>query len=181
MYFSLTCLSLVLVVAAASKLRSRAALASFRSGLSAHGITNSHLQRALSWAVPAVELLAAGALLAGGPFGWLRFVPCLALLAGFVGLAATHLHPTTTAVPCRCFGFSGATHPLVHLVSNGLLLAVGLVGAFRATGTIALTAPTALLQVSLGIVAALAVIFTDPLLNALSTAPEHFGAGASQP
>ncbi|WP_051579862.1 MauE/DoxX family redox-associated membrane protein [Pseudonocardia acaciae] len=151
-------------LAAASKLRNRAAFDQFVGAVRAvfprlsgrHGVVAAALVAATEAAVP-VLLVAPGTAPAGVALA------CLALL-GFTAAVVTALRRGST-VPCRCFGGSSAPLGRHHLVRNGVLLAAAALAAIapRDAGELAGIA----VAVGAGASAALLVARFDELVDLL--------------
>lgn len=117
-------LAVVFVLAAQSKVRGRKALADFTQTLGQFGFPRS-------WSGPLAitfiiaELACALLLLVAAAAG---YGLALALLGGFT-LGIARVLRGGAKVRCRCFGASDTPMGAAHLVRNGLLLSVALLGA----------------------------------------------------
>jgi methylamine utilization protein MauE len=129
--------AVVFAVSAVSKLRGRSALDEFVASLRQFGVP-AGWRRPVGIGVAlgegAIPVLLVGAALAGPSSG----TAARALVGAGFGLAAGMLAAFTLAIaravrggvraPCRCFGASSTPMGRPHLVRNGLLLAVAVVG-----------------------------------------------------
>lgn len=152
-------LAIVLVAAAASKLRDRARSA---EALATYGIAADAVRTAMLWAIVAIELAAGAALLADA--GWAAAAAC-ALFGAFALAGAAALAAGRAGRPCACFGatarLSRAT-PVASAVAALLAAAVAAGwlpvahGGYTRWLTVGLTASLAGVVVLTAVVLALA-------------------------
>lgn len=159
--FARVLLAVVFLVAVAGKLRTKKGFAEFRDSITA--IAPWLPARPIAVSVLTGEI-AAVALLAvpGTKTGYALVV---ALLAAFCAVIARNIL-SGQSVRCRCFGADGDVLGPKHLLRNGLLIAVAVIGAF-VTPPASWEEPLTLLTIAvvlLAVVVALHVLFTFGLV-----------------
>ncbi|WP_244224336.1 MauE/DoxX family redox-associated membrane protein [Corallococcus sicarius] len=118
-------LAVVFALAAGSKARSRESFKDFTRTLGSFGVPKALAGAPLAAAVVLAEALCVLLLLAAAPAG---YALALMLLGGFT-LGLVRAWRGAAPVSCRCFGASATPVGPGHLVRNGLLLSVGVLGA----------------------------------------------------
>lgn len=159
-------LATVLAVAAASKIKSRAALRDFTSSLGDFGIPAPLVHPALGLAIAATELACAAALLGAPRIGGSLSA---ALFVGFAAGIAQALG-RSEPVRCRCFGAAGAVLGRGHVARNLALAALAGVVAARGTAPARLDAAEAALATLAGLGAGLLITRWDDLAFLFSAA-----------
>lgn len=156
----------VLVVAAASKLMSRAALRDFAASLTEFGFPARLARPALGFVIAVAELGGAAALL-GAP----RIGGSLSA-ALFVGFAAGIVHALGRPEPvrCRCFGAAGAVLGRGHVARNLALAALAGLVAARGRAPASLVTAEAALATLAGLGAGLLITRWDDLAFLFSAA-----------
>jgi hypothetical protein len=160
-------IGLVFAVAAVTKIRSPSAYREFASWLAALPVPLA-ANRALPAAFIAAEVAtvalvavpvtaAAGLLLAAG---------CLAVMAGGTAVVAKR----GARVSCQCFGPSSSPLGARHIVRDGILLAIALVGALGTSRGTASLAGIALSLVA-ALIGATFVVFSDDLIALFESDP----------
>lgn len=166
-------LAVVFALAVGSKVWGRESFEDFVQTLGRFGLPKSW---PLAAAVALAEALCVVLLLAAAGAG---YALALAMLGGFT-LGLVRVVRGGAAVSCRCFGASNTPVGTAHLVRNGLLLAVGVLGAFshRAAAALPATLEVALLAGAVGGVAGLFVTRWDDLVF-LIRGPQPAASGAA--
>lgn len=159
-------LGAVFVVSAVGKLRSGAALRAFTASVADMKVVPAAAVAPVGIAVPALEAVAA-VLLFVPATAVLGCVLALVVLAAFtIGIAVVLRRGTVAS--CRCFGVTERPFRVRHLVRNGVLVAVALVGAavngLPGDGT-APELAAVLLAAAVGIVGAVLITMFDDLVE----------------
>ncbi|RYZ40026.1 MAG: hypothetical protein EOO71_17755 [Myxococcaceae bacterium] len=118
-------LAMVFALAAVGKARGRRPFEDFIQTLANFGLPRTLAGAPLAAALILTEAASALLLLVGV---WAGYVLALLLLVGFT-LGIAWVLRREEKVACRCFGASNAPVSAAHLVRNGLLLIITLVGA----------------------------------------------------
>ncbi|MET7301347.1 MauE/DoxX family redox-associated membrane protein [Embleya sp. NPDC005575] len=129
-------LAVVFAAAAVGKLRNRASYAAFVRALAAVEAVPRRWARACAAAVVAAEA-AVPPLLAGQYATWHAGVAGFALAAGLLFAFTTVAAATVIRgahVECRCFGAGGKPMGRLHVVRNGTLTLIAVLGAFATSG-----------------------------------------------
>jgi len=126
-YLQLCCRALIGVVftlAVIGKMRSRAELAAFTESLGGFGWFAPRVRPWVAGAVIAVEAVTVVLLASTVHAGFVLAAVMLAVFTGGVALAKA----SGREVRCRCFGADGGLMGRRHMIRNGLLFAVALLG-----------------------------------------------------
>ncbi|MEV6236961.1 MauE/DoxX family redox-associated membrane protein [Lentzea sp. NPDC051838] len=151
----------VFLAAVVGKVRTRQGFAEFRDSIAA--LVPWLPARAVAVAVLCGEAVAV--VLLAVPGTALGYAVAVALLVAFCGAIAGSVYGRK-AVRCKCFGAAGDVLGPRHLVRNGVLIGVGLVGAF-VTPPASWEEPLTLLTIAvvlLAVVVAVHVLFTYGLV-----------------
>ncbi|MEU0878715.1 thioredoxin family protein [Lentzea sp. NPDC005914] len=175
--FARVLLAVVFVAAVVGKVRTRQGFAEFRDSIAA--LVPWVPARAASLVLIAGEAVAVVLLaIPGTGLGYAAAVGLLAVFCGGIVLAMSG----RKAVRCKCFGAGGDVLGPKHLVRNGLLIAVGLAGAF-VTPPASWEEPLTLLTIAvvlLAVVVAVHVLFTYGLVARVRELQEHSGPARNQ-
>ncbi|MFS8097902.1 hypothetical protein LFM09_12245 [Lentzea alba] len=170
--FARVLLAVVFLVAFAGKVRTRQGFAEFRDSIAA--IAPWSPARLVAAAILAAEAVAV--VLLAVPGTRLGYAVVVALLLAFCGGIALVMR-SRKAVRCKCFGAGGEVLGPKHLVRNGSLVAVALIGAF-APSPASWEEPLTLLTIAvvlLAVVVALHVLFTCGLVARVRELQENSG------
>lgn len=170
--FARVLLAVVFLAAVAGKVRTRQGFAEFRDSIAA--LAPWLPARAAAVVVLAGE--AAAVVLLAIPGTGLGYAVAISLLAVFCGGILLSVYGRK-AVRCKCFGAGGDVLGPKHLVRNGVLIGVGLAGAF-VTPAASWEEPLTLLTIAvvlLAVVVAVHVLFTYGLVARVRELQERSG------
>lgn len=170
--FARVLLAVVFLAAVAGKVRTRQGFAEFRDSIAA--LAPWLPARAAAVVVLAGEAVAV--VLLAIPGTGLGYAVAISLLAVFCGGILLSVYGRK-AVRCKCFGAGGDVLGPKHLVRNGVLIGVGLAGAF-VTPAASWEEPLTLLTIAvvlLAVVVAVHVLFTYGLVARVRELQERSG------
>jgi hypothetical protein len=161
----------VFATAALSKIRSRTAFQEFAASLGQFGLRSARAKRLLAAGVIGAEVVATCALLIPRDIaGFVRFGPATGLLVAF-SVAAAVAGAKSERFVCHCFGSRAPYRIGPHLVTNALLIAVGVAGMTTPAGPV-LSGGLRVLVIGLGAVAGVLVVSVSAIAEALTPRKE---------
>ena len=157
-------LATVFVISLTGKVSGRSAWIAFEDSLREMAVVAPSNVPLTAVASAAVEAVIVVCLLVPAPaLGLIGFVLSAGLLAVFA-YAITAVVRRKQAIACRCFGASTTPLSVRHIVRNGILVAIAILGAVATIGSAAAQLPVAIMAGVIGAVLGMLVAAMDDLV-----------------